>query len=135
MSGRRSISIPGLSHATAIPVATRVGPLVVSSVISAFDPGTRTVPTAIEAQVANLFAHTGAMLEAAGATWDDVAKMSFWLVDGAHRTALEAPWVERFPDPAARPSRHTHVDPNATMASADFIAWVTASERSNSEER
>ena len=65
------------------------------------------------------------MLDAAGATWDDVAKMSFWLADPAHRDALEAPWLERFPDEASRPSRHTHVTKGAPTATADFLAYVT----------
>ncbi|MET0458551.1 MAG: RidA family protein [Ilumatobacteraceae bacterium] len=125
MSTRLSIEIPGLSHLTAIPVATRIGPLIVSSVISPFDPGTRDVPDTIDAQIANIFGHVGAMLEAAGATWDDVAKMSFWVADPAHRAAIEGPWLERFPSAASRPSRHTHVTAGATMASADFLAYVT----------
>lgn len=124
MAERHAIAIDGLAHATAIPVATRVGPLVVSSVITAFDPGTRDVPATIEAQIDNLFTHVGAILAAAGATWADVAKMSFWLAEGAHRAALEGPWVARFPDPASRPSRHTHIDPAATVASCDVLAYV-----------
>jgi 2-iminobutanoate/2-iminopropanoate deaminase len=124
VSERRSISIPGLSHLTAIPVATRIGPLVVSSVIAPFDPGTRTVPEAIEDQVANLFTHVEAMLTEAGAGWDDVAKMNFWVAEPAHRDAIEAPWTERFPDPASRPSRHTHVTRGAPMVTADFLAYV-----------
>ena len=44
MSARKSIHIDGLSHLTAIPVATRIGPLLISSVIAPFDPGTRQVP-------------------------------------------------------------------------------------------
>ena len=125
MSVRRSIHISGLSHLTAIPVATRIGPLVVSSVIAPFDPGTRLVPDTIEAQIANIFTHVAAMLDAAGATWDDVAKMSFWLSEPEHRNALEAPWLERFPDETSRPSRHTHITKGAPTATADFIAYVT----------
>ena len=125
MSDRRSIQIPGLSHLTGIPVATRVGPLVVSSVIGAFTPGTRVVPETIEEQIANIFTHVGAMLDAAGATWDDVAKMSFWLAEPAHRDALDGPWLAHFPDEGSRPSRHTHITKGAPMASADFLAYVT----------
>ena len=124
MSDRRSISIPGLSHLTAIPVATRIGPLVVSSVIAPFNPGTREVPDTIDEQVANIFAHVDAMLRRAGASWDDVAKMNFWLADPAHRPALEAPWRERFPDEASRPSRHTHIEKGASVATAEFLAYV-----------
>jgi len=125
MSDRRSIHIPGLSHLTAIPVATRIGPLLVSSVIAPFDPGTRNVPDTIEEQIANIFTHVGAMLDAAGAAWADVAKMSFWLAEPAHRAAVEAPWLEHFPDDASRPSRHTHITKGAPTATADFLAYVT----------
>ena len=125
VSDRRSISIPGLSHLTAIPVATRVGPLIVSSVIAPFHPGTRDVPQSVEDQIANIFGHVGAMLDEAGATWDDVAKMSFWVAEPAHRAAIEAPWLQRFPDEASRPSRHTHVARGAPTVTADFLAYVT----------
>ena len=124
MSGRRSIHVDGLSHLTAIPVATRIGPLVTSSVIAPFDPGTRNVPKTIDAQVANIFRHVGAMLEAAGADWRHVAKMEFWMPDPvAGRTALEAPWIEKFPDAGSRPARHTHKG-DGPAASASFIAFV-----------
>jgi enamine deaminase RidA (YjgF/YER057c/UK114 family) len=121
---RRSIHIDGLSHLTAIPVASRVGPLVMSSVIAPFDPGTRTMPDGVEAQLANIFTHVGAMLEAAGATWDDVVKMNFWMADPAQRALVDGPWVEHFPDEASRPARHTHAT-TATFVSADFTAYIT----------
>ena len=54
MTARRSISIDGLSHQASLPVATRIGPLLVSSVIASFDPGTRNVPASLDAQIANL---------------------------------------------------------------------------------
>lgn len=124
MAERRSIAAEGLAHATPIPVATRIGPLLVSSVVIAFDPGTRDVPDTIEGQIANLFTHVDTILVAAGATWGDVAKMSFWLAEPAHRAALDGPWRERFPDPDSRPSRHTHIDPQATVASCDVLAYL-----------
>lgn len=124
MSERRSITIDGLSHQMAIPVATRIGPLLVSSVIAPFDPGTRNVPATLDAQVANLFRHVGAMLAAGGADWRHVAKMEFWMPDPVGgRAALEKPWVERFPDAASRPARHTHAA-YGSHASASFIAYI-----------
>jgi 2-iminobutanoate/2-iminopropanoate deaminase len=125
MSDRRSIHIDTLSHLTAIPVASRVGPLVMSSVIAAFNPGTRDVPETIEEQLANIFTHAAAMLAGAGATWDDVVKMNFWLTDPRHRAALEAPWIEHFPDESSRPARHTHIVGDGGLATADFTAYVT----------
>lgn len=124
MSARKSIHIDGLSHLMAIPVATRIGPLITSSVIAPFDPGTRSVPKTLDAQIANIFRHVGAMLAAAGADWRHVAKMEFWMPDPAGgRAALEGPWVEKFPDAASRPSRHTHAG-DGPAVSASFIAYV-----------
>jgi 2-iminobutanoate/2-iminopropanoate deaminase len=125
VSDRRSIHIDTLSHLTAIPVASRVGPLVMSSVIAAFNPGTREIPDTIEEQLANIFSHVAAMLDAAGAGWDDVVKMNFWLTDRRHRAALDGPWIERFPDESSRPARHTHIARDGGLATADFTAYVT----------
>ena len=123
MSDRRSIEIEGLSHRTAIPVATRIGPLVVSSVIAPFDPGTREVPDKIEAQLRNIFRHTGLMLRQAGAGWQDVAKMEFWVPTAEDRAAIDGPWRQVFPDAASRPSRHTHVG-QGPIVRASFLAYV-----------
>ncbi len=38
---RRSIEIESFSHQNPIPAATRIGPLLVSSIIPPFDAGTR----------------------------------------------------------------------------------------------
>ena len=122
MAKRQSISIDGLSHRTAIPVASRIGPLLVSSVIAPFNPGTRDVPETIEEQYANIFRHVGLMLEAAGADWSDIAKMEFW-TPTADRGALDPLWVEKFPDEDSRPARHTHVG-TGDSARATFIAFI-----------
>jgi enamine deaminase RidA (YjgF/YER057c/UK114 family) len=124
MATRKSISIEGLSHLTAIPVASRIGPLLVSSVIMPFDAGTRDVPEGIEAQYANLFRHIGEMLRAAGGDWQDVAKIEFWAASADARAACDRFWVDKFPDPASRPARHTHVGGSAHTVSASFMAYI-----------
>ena len=73
---RRSFEVASMAHTNPIPAVTRVGPLVVSSVIVGRDPGSSNVPESIEAQLANLFHHVGEMLAAAGADWRHVAKMN-----------------------------------------------------------
>jgi enamine deaminase RidA (YjgF/YER057c/UK114 family) len=123
MNRRRSIHIEGLSHLTAIPVATRIGPLVVSSVIAPFAPGTRDVPEEPAAQLANIFAHVGAMLDEADATWAHVAKMEFWAPNAEMRSEIDGPWLEHFPDQTSRPSRHTHTG-GGNVFTASFIAYV-----------
>ena len=123
MSDRRSIEIEGLAHLTAIPVATRIGPILTSSVIVAFDPGTREVPESPHAQLTNIFLHIKAMLDAAGATWDDVAKLEFWAPSAEMRSEIDTHYVEVFPDEASRPARHTHQG-NGTTMTASFIAYI-----------
>ena len=119
---RQSIAIDGLSHLTEIPVASRIGPLLVSSVIAPFDPGTRDVPENLEDQYANIFLHVGKMLDAAGGSWEHVAKMEFW-TPTADKGVLDPLWVEKFPDPQSRPARHTHVG-QGTSARASFMAYI-----------
>lgn len=123
MASRRSIHIDGLSHQTAIPVASRIGPLLVSSVIAPFDPGTRNVPATLEAQAANIFRHVEKMLEAAGGNWSHVAKMEFWAPSAEARAVIDGPWTQKFPDAEARPARHTHTGQGAAL-SASFMAWI-----------
>lgn len=120
---RESIIIDGLTHQTAIPVASKVGPLLTSSIIAPFDPGTRDVPATIEAQYANIFRHVGLMLKAADGDWRHVAKMEFWVVSAEDRPPLEAFWLERFPDENSRPARHTHTGQVKRM-SATFMAFI-----------
>ena len=96
---RRSIDIDGFHHANPIPAASRVGPLLVSSVVAARDPGSDRVPEEPEAQIANLFGHVDAMLRAGGADWRHVVKMNFYVPDIAVRALINAPWLEHFPDP------------------------------------
>jgi 2-iminobutanoate/2-iminopropanoate deaminase len=120
---RRSIHIAGLSHENPIPVATRIGPLLMTSVISPFNPGTREVPDELDDKIANLFTHMGAILDEAGGTWADVAKVTFFVKDIAYRSSLNAPWAEKFPDPESRPSRHTQLAAGGSI-SCDFVAYI-----------
>lgn len=103
---RQSIEIESFVHSNPIPAATRIGPFLTSSIIPPFNAGGREVPETLAEQIDNLFLHVGQMLEAAGASWDDMAKMTFYVRNPAEtRDALNGPWLERFPDPASRPSR------------------------------
>ena len=124
MATRESIEIEGLSHLTAIPVATKIGPLVVSSVIAPFKPGTREHAPDAAGQIEQIFLSVDKMLKAAGATWEDVAKMNFWLTDAADRPALEPIWTKYFPNEKSRASRHTHITKGAPFVTGDFLAYV-----------
>jgi enamine deaminase RidA (YjgF/YER057c/UK114 family) len=122
---RTSIETESFRHANPIPAASRIGPLLVSSIIGPRDPGGDRMPDDVDGQLSNLFHHVGAMLEAAGADWRHVAKMTFYVADIAVRDAINQPWTEHFPDPASRPARHTQVLPTAgRFISCDFLAYV-----------
>ncbi len=112
MAKRQSINWPGFSHSNPIPNASRIGNMVMSSVIGPRDPESGKVPDSLEEQVVNLFKHLAAAIKAAGGTPDDFLKIEFWAKDqAAGRAALNGEWEKMFPDPAARPARHTQALP------------------------
>ena len=112
MSNRTSIEVPGLEHINPIPNASRIGNLVMSSVIGPRDPATGKTPETLEEQVKNLFLQLSAAIKAAGGTPDDFLKIEFWARDqAAGRAALNGEWEKMFPDPASRPARHTQALP------------------------
>jgi len=125
MPRRHSINGSRPRHENPIPNASRVGNLVMSSVISGVKPGSRDLPASLEEQVANVFQHIRHDVEAAGGTVDDIIKITFWVRDPAsQRAALNGAWVEMFPDPESRPARHTLPLPSdsRSLVQADFVA-------------
>jgi 2-iminobutanoate/2-iminopropanoate deaminase len=131
MGKRQSINGSRARHENPIPNASRIGNLVMSSVITGANPGSRELPESFEAQVANVFTHIRHDVEAAGGSVDDIIKVTFWVRDPAtQRAALNAEWVKLFPNPEARPARHTQALPSGgrSLVQADFIA-VLGSEK------
>jgi 2-iminobutanoate/2-iminopropanoate deaminase len=125
MAKRRSIHIAGFKHGNPIPAATRLGPLVVSSVIVGRDPATGTLPDSIEEQCVHIFAHVRAMLAEAGATAEDVVKMDFWVPDpSTGRAIVNQEWLKMFPDFDSCPSRHTHTTGGGKNIQATFMAYI-----------
>lgn len=125
MARRQSINGNQPRHENPIPNASRVGNIVMSSVIGGANPGTRTLPATLEEQVANVFAHIRHDVQAAGGSVDDIIKITFWVKDPVNqRAALNAEWVRMFPDPEARPARHTLQLPadSRALVQADFTA-------------
>src|SRR5258708_14633837 len=108
MATGQSVNFPGFAHSNPIPNASRIGDIMMSSVISGVDPGTRNYPAELTGQVANIFKHIHAAIEAAGGTPENIIKITFYVRDQAARRApLNHHWVKIFPDPASRPARHT----------------------------
>ena len=125
MPERKSVMFPGFSHQNPIPNASRVGNIVMSSVIGGSNPGTRELPPTLEAQVKNVFDYIRAAIEAAGGTSENIVKIDFYVQDPAtQREALNAEWVKMFPNPDSRPARHTTALPpgSRAMVQAAFYA-------------
>ena len=127
---RESIYVASYTHSTPIPAACRIGPMIWSGPISPYHRGTRTIPIDIDAQFENLFANMGDILEAAGATWEQIGKIEFYVADVddlAFKKMLGKYWVRHFPDAKSRPARHTiHIAklmPNRVVT-ASFMAYV-----------
>jgi len=126
---RKSIDGNKPRHENPIPNASRIGNLVMSSVIGGINPGTRDLPATFEAQVANVFAHIRHDIEAAGGNVDDIIKITFWVQDPAkQRVLLNTEWLKLFPDPESRPARHTLSLPAGSRAlvQADFVAVLSS---------
>jgi len=125
MSKRQSVNFPGFAHGNPIPNASRIGNIMMSSVISGVDPGSRNLPAELTGQVANIFKHIRAAIESAGGTPEDIIKVTFYVKDqAAGRAALNDEWVKMFPDPASRPARHTiaAVGDSPSQVTCDFVA-------------
>jgi len=108
VSRRKSIEVEGFNHGTLpIPAASRVGNIVVTGGIYGLDPATGKLPDDVGQQGTLMFANLARIIEAAGATLDDIVKMTFWVKVPEARAVINAGWLSAFPDPASRPARHT----------------------------
>ena len=109
---QRSIEVEGLGHGSVpIPMACRVGPLLISGGINGKEVGTGKLPEDMDAQVRNAFANMKRVLEAADMALTDVVKVTVFLADEGDRNAVNGPWTEVYPAPAHRPARHALVMP------------------------
>lgn len=102
------------------PHARRAGGLLFLSGIGPRDPASNAVPGNvfdtegrlvahdIVAQTHAAFANVRAVLEAAGARWEDLVDVTVYLTDMAGDfAAYNAVWADYFPDPATAPCRTT----------------------------
>jgi 2-iminobutanoate/2-iminopropanoate deaminase len=104
---RTSIEVPGFGHGpNPIPAASRVGNVIMTGGISGQDPATGKVPDDAVAQVALAFGNLEKILRAAGASFDDVVKLSVAVKSFDLRDEINVQWVKAFPDEHARPARH-----------------------------
>ena len=108
---QQSIEVENIGHNSPIPVASRVGNVLATSVIGGRDLKTGKLPPDSDAQIRNAFESLKAILAKGGMGLGDVVKVTFWVSDDAIRDQINKYWLECWPDPHKRPARHTLVQP------------------------
>jgi 2-iminobutanoate/2-iminopropanoate deaminase len=104
----RSIEVPGVTHGSVpIPMGARVGNIIFSSGLMGKDPATDTLPSDAASQARFVFQNMRALLQNGGATLEDVGRVTVFIKDNTIRDAINAEWLQCFPDPHDRPARHT----------------------------
>ncbi len=128
MSDRKSIEVEGYSHGNLpIPAASRVGPLVMTGGIHGLDPETGKLPDDLAEQARLMFWNLERIMKAAGAGLDRIVRMTVYVKVPEARAAVNAEWVQAFPDPASCPARHTLVNeslPSNMLVQCDATAYA-----------
>jgi 2-iminobutanoate/2-iminopropanoate deaminase len=109
MAPRKSFEIKNVAHNAPIPMASRVGNIVYTSGIMGKSMETGEFPASVEDQAHECFKNLRAVLEQAGATPDDVVKVTVYIKSNNNRQAVNPAWLAMFPDEHARPARHQTV--------------------------
>ena len=110
MSRRQIIDVPGVRHGDLpIPMAIRIDNMVYSSGIHAMDPETGTSPEDSARQVELVFQHMRTIVESAGGSTDDIALVTFNVIDDSIRPLVGAEWLKMFPNERDWPARNTYI--------------------------
>jgi enamine deaminase RidA (YjgF/YER057c/UK114 family) len=129
---RKSIVIEGFSHGkNPVPAGSVIGNLLMTGAIFGTDPATGQIATGVEDECRLMFANAGRILDAAGGSFGDVLKMTFYLRPEASRELVNRHWIEAFPDADARPARHVVVSntlPASMQMQCDLVAVLGSSE-------
>ena len=107
MGRRHSFEIPGVHHAAPIPYGARVGNVIYSSAIQGINAETGEISEDVADQAKHSFKNLDTSLNVAGATPDDIVRMTCFLKDLNDREILNQEWEALFPDEHDRPARHT----------------------------
>jgi enamine deaminase RidA (YjgF/YER057c/UK114 family) len=122
---RTSIHVGEIAHQSPIPNASRIGNIIVSGLIRGADPATSKLAATLEQQCAFMFEHMRRVVEAGGATVEDIVKVTVWMKE-LKREPVNDQWVKMFPDPAARPARQIMEVPMeaGVLIQCDFMAVI-----------
>lgn len=95
-----------------VPEGVRCGDWLFCSLLGPTNGHTGESP---EGDATLLFKRIQDLLDAAGATPDNIVSMTFYVLDDADRAAINVEWAKMFPDPQDRPARQIlNVYPDGT---------------------
>jgi len=104
---KRTVLKKGLPHHNnPISTAVKIGQMVFSSAIGGHDPETNKAPADPARQVELAFENVRRVMDAAGGTTDDIAKVTVFLKDMKYREHVNREWLKMFPNEDDRPARH-----------------------------
>ena len=124
---RRSINVEGLGHGgLPIPAASRIENLVATGGVRGVDAATGLIPESIDDQIRLMFLNLKEILAAAGASVEDVIKLTIWICDPDDRKKINQEWLLAFPDPNSRPCRHILIYqlPGSMLVQCEALAVV-----------
>lgn len=108
MAKRERIKGKGITeHPQPFPAAVKIGNMVFTAGISGDDPETHSVPDDIDGQCKNAFKNMRTIIETAGGTTGNIAKVTVYMKDRNDRDVFNKYWLETFPNEDDRPVRHT----------------------------
>ncbi len=127
MTKRQAVYIREFSHSNPIPNAARIGHVVASGLIRGVDPVTHAFPPSLKDQCVHMFANIRHTVEAAGASVDDIVKVTFWM-SPLVREPINEEWTKMFPDAATRPARQIMEVPmeQGVLVQCDFLAVISS---------
>lgn len=123
MARRETIDLEGFAHGNPIPVAVKIGNMVYSGAVAGTNEAGVT-PADPDEQIKQVFRNIQRIVEKAGGTVADIAKLDVKLRDMSHRPLVNRYWLEMFPDEHDRPARHTTRDdlPGSLIIQVEIIA-------------
>ena len=106
VGGRTALTVPQFSWDHPIPLGVRLGNLVISSIIPPRDPDTGSTPPDVKRQVELVFQHMQGLIEDAGGTIADIARVTFLVRNKAeHRPLIDVEWNKMFASSSVQPAR------------------------------
>ena len=127
MAKRQRIKGKGiLEHPQPFPAAVKVGNMVFTANIFGDDPETHEVPKDLDTQCKNVFDAMRRIMEEAGGSPADIAKVSVTMAKRVDRPTMNKHWTAMFPNEGDRPVRHTTEGAlgNGRLIAVEFIAVI-----------